>query len=437
MIIKFISEKYSTLLNIGISSTSSALEKKRSKVLNLCTFISLFTVLFFFCFDYFTQNLSSFRTYLLITEFIVFSSILYLHKKKFFFLSRLLFLLMVTIIIFIHANYSFRGFYAEYQYIIIPLLSLFFFDKKYIHYLILALSIVLYYFPNTWYQNYPDPYFGYLNVAFIFIGVFLIVDFFKRLNQKNEASLFRSNQSLVIQNKTIASQKLLLEKAYNDLEISKKNELAFLQLKSLRSQMNPHFIFNSLNSIQDLVLQQDTEASYDYIVLFAQLVRNTLHYSNESFISIEKEIEFLEVYLELEKLRFGELLSYDITFTQESQEVEIPSLLIQPFVENALIHGLFHKKGNKKLHVHFELTTQLKCFITDNGVGRTKAKKIQKRQGAKTYTSFALEAIKKRLHLLQDQYGDTIGYTIIDLYDDKQQAIGTKVEVILPFNPIF
>ena len=208
-----------------------------------------------------------------------------------------------------------------------------------------------------------------------------------------------------------------------------KSDLINIELKALRSQMNPHFIFNSLNSIQDLILQEDTDASYDYIVLFSNLVRNILNYSNHQHITLEKEIEFLETYLQLETLRFGDDFHYVIKY-QESQEVNIPSLIIQPFVENALMHGLFHKKGIKNLEIIFELTDHLKCIIIDNGIGIKKSKEIRKRQGGNS-SSFALEAIKKRLSFLEDQYGNNIGFTTTDLYQNDAPC-GTKIELILP-----
>ncbi len=129
--------------------------------------------------------------------------------------------------------------------------------------------------------------------------------------------------------------------------MSLEKELIAINLTALRSQMNPHFIFNALNSIQDLVLKEDTEASYDSIVLFAELIRNTLNYSNQDFISIEKELDFLKVYLQLEKLRFGSDFNYTISFNS-TENIDVPSLLIQPFIENALVHGLMHKDGKKK-----------------------------------------------------------------------------------------
>ena len=203
------------------------------------------------------------------------------------------------------------------------------------------------------------------------------------------------------------------------------------ELKALRSQMNPHFIFNSLNSIQDLVLREDKERAYDYIVLFAKLVRNTLNYSNEAFIPIEKELEFLHVYLSLEKLRFGDSFEYTIQYNG-SKDIDVPSMLLQPFIENALVHGLIHKKGLKKLDISFHRSNGLSCTITDNGIGRKKATEIQQRQRG-NHASFALTAIEQRLMLLNLQFGEEIGkYVVTDLFEE-DQPVGTRVEINIPF----
>jgi sensor histidine kinase YesM len=228
---------------------------------------------------------------------------------------------------------------------------------------------------------------------------------------------------------------------YRIAQITKKNretfekeelskDLAQTKLKALRSQMNPHFIFNSLNAIQDLVLQEDTDKSYDYIVLFAQLVRNTLNYSEKEFITIEKELNFLDVYLSLEKLRFGEELIYDINYSGNT-EIQIPSLIIQPFIENALLHGLLHKEGLKKLTINFILGKHLICEIIDNGVGREKSSEIKKRQNI-LHESFSTEAIKKRMQILSRQYNMDVHFNYEDLYT-KNKASGTKVSIYIPF----
>lgn len=215
-------------------------------------------------------------------------------------------------------------------------------------------------------------------------------------------------------------------------KISLEKEVMAINLMALRSQMNPHFIFNVLNSIQDLILHENTAASYDYIVTFSKLIRSTLSYSSEDFIAIEKELIFLNIYLKLEKLRFGDTFNY--TISSDIQElIEVPSLLIQPFIENALVHGLMHKKGEKELNVSFEFKEEcLKCIIIDNGIGRKKANEIATRQKNKN-ESFALTAIKKRLDIFKKQYNNDIGYIIEDLYSN-EKATGTKIILTLPFH---
>lgn len=208
-------------------------------------------------------------------------------------------------------------------------------------------------------------------------------------------------------------------------------DLLETELKALRSQMNPHFIFNSLNSIQDLILKEKTDESYDYIVLFAELVRSTLNYSNQDFIPIQKEIEFLNVYLSLEKLRFKDEFTYQIDYSGPTH-IEVPSLIIQPFIENALVHGLLHKEGHKNLKVEFIFKEHLVCVVTDNGIGRKKSKEIQKRQGGQ-HNSFALGAIRKRLAILAKKYGDEVGFVVHDICEEESTA-GTSVHVTIPHN---
>ena len=203
------------------------------------------------------------------------------------------------------------------------------------------------------------------------------------------------------------------------------------ELKALRSQMNPHFIFNSLNSIQNLVLNEERERSYDYIVLFAKLVRNTLNYSNAGFIPINDELEFLDIYLSLEQLRFGDKFQYQINY-EGTKDIFVPSMLIQPFIENALVHGLIHVKGIKKLDISFKRSNELICTIIDNGVGRDKAREIARRQKT-NHASFALNAIEQRMELLNAQLGTEVGkFEIIDLFEN-EKSIGTKVIITIPF----
>jgi ligand-binding sensor domain-containing protein len=203
------------------------------------------------------------------------------------------------------------------------------------------------------------------------------------------------------------------------------NELNASRLTAIQSQMNPHFIFNSLNSIQDLVLKGDIDNSYTFITKFSNLVRRTLSYSDKDFIEFEQEIKLLELYLSLEKLRFKEELNYSIE-SEGIEDILIPPMLIQPFIENALVHGLLHKEGTKMLQVNFTLEGDLlHCEIKDNGIGRKRAREIKARQRS-GHESFAVNAIRKRFEILKDHHAGRLGFEYIDSEE------GTTVQLTLP-----
>lgn len=208
-----------------------------------------------------------------------------------------------------------------------------------------------------------------------------------------------------------------------------KTELYTSKLTALKSQMNPHFIFNSLNSIQALILKEDVTNSYNYIVKFSSLVRNTLTYSDKSFIDFNDEINLLKMYLDLEKLRFKEDFNYSIEIEQDLTGF-IPPMLIQPFVENAIKHGLLHLHTEKEVRITFKLGDVLLCSVEDNGIGREKSLEIKKRQGRK-HEAFSLQALEKRFKILNEIYGSEIGFKIIDL-KLKHKAVGTRVEIRIP-----
>lgn len=216
-------------------------------------------------------------------------------------------------------------------------------------------------------------------------------------------------------------------------ELQRQNEVNIAKLTAIRSQMNPHFIFNSLNSIQDLILQKKTEESYDYVVLFSELVRNALNYSNRDFISIGDEVEFLNTYLQLEQLRFKSDFYYQIIY-DEIDGIDVPSLMVQPFVENALFHGLLHKEGKKELKIRFTFDENiLYCEIEDNGIGRKQAEIIRARQGT-SHASFALEAIQKRMDIFNERHGKRVAeFMFEDLYPGQTDS-GTRVVIRLPFH---
>ena len=202
-------------------------------------------------------------------------------------------------------------------------------------------------------------------------------------------------------------------------------------LKALQSQMNPHFIFNALNSIQTLVLHGDVENSYTYINKFASLIRTTLNFSELEYVEIEEEIKLLDTYLKLEKLRFKEDFNYEIV-QSDLPPIKVPPMLIQPFVENALKHGLLHRPSDRFIKLHFSFDEVLICVVEDNGIGRKASAEINQRRN-KEHKSFAISAIQQRFSMLQKKVTYKIGFEYEDLYEGNE-AKGTRVTLRIPFN---
>ena len=221
---------------------------------------------------------------------------------------------------------------------------------------------------------------------------------------------------------------------FQALEKAKINQqLVFSQLENLRSQMNPHFIFNALNSIQDYIILNESKLARQYLVKFSRLIRTYLEHSQANEITLNEEIKTLRLYLELEKDRFDDDFKFEINIHQDLdlENTFVPTLFIQPYVENALKHGLLHKKNNKKLVLNFkqDINNQsLICEIIDNGIGR-KASAIIKNQRQDNYKSFATFANQKRIELLNRSHNKAITLTIEDVINAKHDICGTKVVI--------
>jgi len=230
---------------------------------------------------------------------------------------------------------------------------------------------------------------------------------------------------------------------YKNLALKRKNEkleskskqtelqhhVTELEMQALRAQMNPHFIFNCLSSINRFILKNETEEASNYLTKFSRLIRTVLTNSKKSFISLEDELEMLRLYLEMEKLRFKDSFNYSITFINSIDDgnVFLPPLLLQPFAENAIWHGLMHKEGQGKLE--FELSTDdrlLTCTITDNGVGRNKAE-AYKSKSAQKQKSLGLQITKERLALLSEDIAKETFFHFDDLFDNEGRPSGTRV----------
>ncbi len=216
-----------------------------------------------------------------------------------------------------------------------------------------------------------------------------------------------------------------------------EQDLRTSQLTTLQVQMNPHFIFNALNSIQEYILLNEKRLANEFLGKFADLMRYTLDMSQQKEVPLSSEINALRLYLELENLRFDNTLLHTIEVEPIVREanLRIPSMLLQPYVENAIKHGLLHRQGKKTLIIHFNQEEQVRliCTITDNGIGRVKAFSIkQERKTGTEHRSFATTATQKRLELLNHGRNSTITVQYIDLYNAQMQATGTKVIVSIP-----
>jgi len=208
---------------------------------------------------------------------------------------------------------------------------------------------------------------------------------------------------------------------------------AELELKALQSQMNPHFIFNALHAIQDFIFKKDERVANRYLVKFSRLMRLFLESSKEKYIILADEIQLLQLYIELEQLRFEDKFDFKISISPEltSSMIEIPSMLLQPFVENAINHGLIHlKKGGELLLEFSEKEGQLRCMIKDNGIGRKKAKEIKERS-IKSYKSRGLQLIEERQRVWNIIGNTSVEIEIIDLVDANGIACGTQVEILI------
>ncbi|WBX75689.1 histidine kinase [Tenacibaculum ovolyticum] len=199
------------------------------------------------------------------------------------------------------------------------------------------------------------------------------------------------------------------------------------KLETLQSQMNPHFTFNALNSIQNLVLKGNKQEAYNYLTKFSLLLRENLLLSTKSFVYFDEELSLIKKYLELEKLRFRDNFVYEIKGEEFIDDIKIPTMIIQPFIENAIKHGLHHKiKGLRKIKIEFSQENLFKCVITDNGIGFKAAAEINKRTKNKS-VSFSTKAINDKLKILKEFYKTDIGFEYVSTEK------GTKVILKIPF----
>lgn len=256
-------------------------------------------------------------------------------------------------------------------------------------------------------------------------------------NQRLQENYTRQLEvDLAVRVETIQTQNKLLEeqrvaRLTNDFE----QKIAETEITALRTQMNPHFIFNCLNSIKLYTLENKSEAASDYLTKFSRLIRLVLENSRSEKVTLENELETLSLYAEMEVMRFKNKVRYQLNVAPEIDVlfVEIPPLLLQPFVENAIWHGLMHKEEGGTVTVDVEMPSDklLHVEITDDGIGRARSIEY-KSKSATLNKSFGMKVTNERIELINQIYKTTTFIRIIDLEDENGIPTGTKVIVEIP-----
>ncbi|PUZ20454.1 hypothetical protein DCM91_18630 [Chitinophaga costaii] len=251
----------------------------------------------------------------------------------------------------------------------------------------------------------------------------------RKLNEQLEELVKEQTTEILRKKQELEEQR----KIQSDFEYGKK--LAEIELKAIRAQINPHFIFNCLNSIQLFVMQRDFELAQKYLSDFSYLIRKTLDFSRRNFIALTDEITYLNTYLGLEKMRFEHKMEFEIQVDPDLAiaELEVPSMLLQPYVENAVKHGMnnsFQPIGHLMISFRQTAADVLECTIEDNGIGIEKTKAL--RTLPKSHQSSGMEISFNRAELLNKMFNTGIQIEIIDKATQDQQHSGTMVRVLIP-----
>ena len=228
-----------------------------------------------------------------------------------------------------------------------------------------------------------------------------------------------------------------LEKSQRDLQGSVKEiiratqQMADYKLMALRSTMNPHFLYNSLNAIQFFIAGKDHKEAITYLSKFSRLIRKVMSSSIAGKNQLSEEIEMLRYYLELEQLRFEDKFDWNIKIAQGLllENIELPSLLIQPFVENAILHGIYNKEGKGFLQIKIDTQEKLLvCVVEDNGIGREAAMKLKK-NSYQDHTSVGVMLTRERLEVINRTH--PVSLEIADLHDEHHTPLGTRITLYI------
>lgn len=234
--------------------------------------------------------------------------------------------------------------------------------------------------------------------------------------------------------KLLEKQSMVVEEA---LVADFNKKVSEIEMRALRAQMNPHFLFNVLNSIKLYMVQNNSQQAAAYLTKFSRLIRLILNNSKSKLVLLSQEIDALKLYIELEQLRFNNKFDFkiDVAVNMDIDFLEIPPMILQPFIENAIWHGLMHKvdgKGMLIINIQ-EKAGHIKILIEDNGIGRAKSQSINRRSPTK-HKSFGMKITTERIDIVNHIYDTNASVEIIDLKDEKDNGNGTRVIINLPIH---
>lgn len=253
--------------------------------------------------------------------------------------------------------------------------------------------------------------------------------------EKAEEQLRKNNTTLLVSGLGLLLLAGILYILYRQYQLNHEKRVLTLEQSMLRSQMNPHFLFNSLNSIKLYIINNEKKNAVHYLNKFSKLVRKILEASSLKEISLADELETVELYMNIENIRFSNEIQFKIEIEEDIDvhTVKTPSLILQPFLENAIWHGLSSKEGDKNIVIAISRKNEwfINITITDNGVGRARAQKIKDNKVLKR-KSVGIDITKERLANFSKDYQNSFEVEFVDLYDDNGQAAGTQVILNIP-----
>jgi hypothetical protein len=276
-----------------------------------------------------------------------------------------------------------------------------------------------------------------LYVVLSALGIFLllaIVLYHNNIKTRRANALLKSQKEEIQQQRAKAESILAeLKSTQAQLIQSLQHQTSELEMQALRAQMNPHFIFNSLNSINRFILQKNSLQASEYLTKFSRLIRMILNSSANATVSLAEDTEALELYLELERLRCEEKFNFKIKCDPDIDvdDIQVPPMLLQPFVENAIWHGLMHKESEGHLLINIQQeNSNLVCVIADDGVGRKRSAELKNK--SVKHKSMGMKITESRIAMIEKMGGENKAVEIRDLVDADGKAAGTEVILTIP-----